>query len=212
MGEGVGGRQYRRPLDVVSLDCAGFAVRDKEGIMVFSMQGEFIKELVEDKLDTCSGLAVDGLGRIVTINRCFEGDKGELTMRGETDILYIDVEKEKVVKRVEMIDIIEDRRKSDCTALTMHRDKLYVVDTGLDCIYTLFHEDGEDQAEVFGTSGRQENQFSGVSSVVVDDEGNMVISDTRNNRLQVVSNESEFVAFVKVRSSVLLNCPMIDLL
>ena len=132
--------------------------------------------------------------------------------KGETDILYIDVEKEKVVKRVEVIDITDDRRKTDCMALTMHRDKLYVVDTGLDCIYTLFHEDGEDQAEVFGTSGRQENQFSGVSSVVVDDEGNMVISDTRNNRLQVVSNESEFVAFVKVRSSVLLNCPMIDLL
>ena len=168
--------------------------------MVFSMKGEFIKELVVDKLDTCSGLTVDGLGRIVTINRCLDGDKGELTMRGETDIMYVDVEKEKIVKRVEMIDIIEDREKTDCVALIMHKDKLYVVDTGLDCIYTLFHEDGEDQAEVFGTSGRQETQFSGVSSVVVDDEGNMVISDTRNNRLQVVNSESEFVGFVKVRS------------
>eukprot|EP00092_Neocalanus_flemingeri_P084141 GFUD01105657.1.p1 GENE.GFUD01105657.1~~GFUD01105657.1.p1 ORF type:complete len:198 (-),score=55.67 GFUD01105657.1:282-839(-) len=144
------------------------------------------------------GIAVDCLGRLLTINRCLEGDEGKLTMKGHTDILYIDVEKERVVKRVEMIDIITERGTSDCRAITMHRDKLYVVDTGLDCIYTLYEEDGEDQAEVFGTPGRQETQFAGVSAVVVDDEGNMVICDTRNNRLQLISSEWDFEGFVKV--------------
>ena len=50
--------------------------------------------------------------------------------------------KEKVVKRVEMVDIIAEREKTICKALTMYKDKLYVVDNGLDCVYTLFHEDG----------------------------------------------------------------------
>ena len=48
-------------------------------------------------------------------------------MKGETDILYIDIAKEKVVKRVEMVDIIVEREKTMCKALTMYKDKLYVV-------------------------------------------------------------------------------------
>lgn len=48
-------------------------------------------------------------------------------MKGETDILYIDIAKEKVVKRVEMVDIIAEREKTMCKALTMYKDKLCVV-------------------------------------------------------------------------------------
>jgi hypothetical protein len=55
--------------------------------------------------------------------------------------------------------------------------------------WTLFHEDGEDQVEVFGSPGRREAQFSGVSLVVVAGEGNSVISNTRNDRLQLFSSE-----------------------
>ena len=197
-GEVVGDREFIHPSDVVCVGGTGFAVKDKKGIMMFDMQGKFVRNLEVDKLDTCSGMAVDNLGRIVIINRCGEGDEGKLTLRGETDILYIDIMKEKVVKRVEMVDIIAEREKTICKALTMYKDKLYVVDNGLDCVYTLFHEDGEDQAEVFGSPGRREAQFSGVSAVVLDDQGNSVISDTRNNRLQLFSSEWEFVGFVKV--------------
>ena len=120
-------------------------------------------------------------------------------MRGETDLLYIDLEAEKIVKRVEMMDIIEDQEKTNCKSLTMYKDKLYVVDCGLDCVYTLFHENGEDQAEVFGEPGRQELQFSGVAAVVVDEEDMLIVSDTKNNRLQLVNSEFEFVGFVKVK-------------
>ena len=48
-------------------------------------------------------------------------------VKGETDILYIDIAKEKVVKRVEMVDIIAEREKTMCKALTMYKDKLCVV-------------------------------------------------------------------------------------
>jgi hypothetical protein len=206
IGEVVGDRQFSNPSDVVCLGGMGFAVKDKNGIMMFDMQGKYVRKLEVDKLDTCSGMAVDNLGRIVIINKCGEGDEGKLTLRGETDILYIDILKEKVVKRVEMVDIIAEKEKTICKALTMYKDKLYVVDNGLDCVYTLFHEDGEDQAEVFGSPGRREAQFSGVSAVVLDDEGNSVISDTRNNRLQLFSSEWEFVGFVKVILRNTLSC------
>ena len=126
-------------------------------------------------------------------------DEGKLTMRGETDLLYIDIDTERIVKRVEMIDIIEDHANTDCKSLAMYLDKLYVVDTGLGCIYTLFHEDGQDQADVVGSPGRKEVQFSGASAVAVDDDEVLVVSDTKNNRLQLVDDEFNFVGFVKVK-------------
>ena len=46
---------------------------------------------------------MDSRGRVVVINRCFPGDQGMLTAQGQTDILYIDLKKGKVVKRVEMM-------------------------------------------------------------------------------------------------------------
>ena len=200
IGNVVGGRSFEAPFNVVALEGLGFAILDKQGIHMFDFKGQFVKTLVVGKLDTCRGLVVDNIKRMVVINRCFpkDGDLGILTAPGQTDILYIDLEKEKVVKRVEMIDILEDVEKSDCKALAIHKDKLYVVDSGLDCIYTLFHEDGEDQAEMFGSPGRGEGQFSGVADVVVDDEGTIVISDTRNNRMQLVGRDWEFIGFVKV--------------
>jgi len=201
IGSVEGGSSFKAPYNVVALEGLGFAVLDKQGIHMFNFKGQFVKTLIVDKLDTCRGLVVDNMNRMVVINRCFprDGDLGILTAPGQTDILYIDLDKEKVVKRVEMIDILEDTDKSDCKALAIHKDKLYVVDSGLDCIYTLFHEDGEDQAEMFGSSGRGEGQFAGVADVVVDDEGTIVISDTRNNRLQLVGSDWEFIGFVKVQ-------------
>ena len=51
---------------------------------------------------------------------------------------------------------------------------------------------------MFGSSGRGEGQFAGVADVVVDDEGTIIVSDTRNNRLQLVGSDWEFIGFVKV--------------
>jgi hypothetical protein len=73
-----------------------------------------------------------------------------------------------------------------------------VVDNGQDSVDSLFYEVREDQDDVFGSPGRRGAQFSGVSAVVLDDEGTSVFSNTRNNRLQLFSSEWEFVGFVKV--------------
>jgi len=194
-----GKTSFQHPTDAIVIKAKGFLVLDRIGLHMFDYNGNFLKTLFVDKLDTCRGMVLDSTGRVVVINRCFSGDQGMLTGQGQTDILYIDVEKEKVVKRVEMIDILEDKNKSDCKALGFFMDKLFVVDSGLDCIYTLFHEDGEDQAEMYGSPGRGEGQFSGLAVVVVDDEGTLLISDSRNNRMQLVGSDWEFLGFVKVQ-------------
>ena len=53
----------------------------------------------------------------------------------------------------------EKKAKSACRFLTCANKKLYIVDMGLDCVYVLFQKDGEEQADVFGSSGIGFGQF-----------------------------------------------------
>ena len=55
----------------------------------------------------------------------------------------------------------------------------------LDCIYVLFLKNGEEQAEVIGTTGSEPGQFRSPAGVVVDDAGTMMLIDSKNNRLQL---------------------------
>ena len=63
-----------------------------------------------------------------------------------TDVSFIDKISNKVIKRIEMVDLIEDavlelqNLKADmsaCRFLSFFNKKLYVVDLGLDCVFIL---------------------------------------------------------------------------
>ena len=51
--------------------------------------------------------------------------------------MFLDPDTGKVVKKVEMQDIIRDKSKSMCRFLTYYQEKLYITDLGLDCVYVL---------------------------------------------------------------------------
>ena len=114
LGRLVPGRQFDKPSDVLVLSSGLVAVRDELGIQLFGATGEFLKSLGRDT-DRCFGLAEDEEGRLVTIN-CNEGGemaKGHVTEPGQTDVFFIDVGKDKVVKRMELEDVVE-AQKSKC--------------------------------------------------------------------------------------------------
>jgi len=194
-------REFKRPSDVVNLPGSGFAVLEESGILTFDMKGEFCKLINIAVLDTPLGMTLDEGQILVIINKCLPGDQGKLTLPGETDLFYLDISLGEVVKRVQMVDIIDDASHSRCQSLCIFDEKLHIVDNGLDCIYSLFYQDGEDQAEVFGCRGREEAQFSGISCIALDFEGSMLISDMRNNRIQAFSKDWMFYGFVKVNRS-----------
>jgi len=194
-------REFKRPSDVVSLPRTGFAVLEENGILIFDMNGDFSKHINIAVLDTPLGMTLDEGEVLVIINKCLPGDQGILTIQGETDLFYLDISQGNVVKRVQMVDIIDDASHSRCQSLCIFNEKLHIVDNGLDCIYSLFYQDGEDQAEVFGCRGREEAQFSGISCIALDNEGSMLISDMRNNRIQAFSKDWMFYGFVKVNRS-----------
>jgi len=198
------GRLFKRPSDMATLSTGDFVVRDDQGLQLFTEEGAFIRNLGQNQIDRCYGVTEDEKGRIVTINgvrpssRSKPGEKGKggLTDVGETDIFYIDQKTGAVVKRIELVDIVQDKTKSKCRFLNYFQGTVYIVDLGLDCIYTL-NTDGN-HAEMFGSSGTGSGQFQDPAGLVLDDNGNIIVADSRNHRLQIFNSQNEFVGIVKV--------------
>ena len=163
----------------------------------------------EDWIDRCFGLAEDDEGRIITINcnsNTVDESRVKITLCNNTDVFFIDKISNKVVKRIEMIDLIEDAvvelqtlqaDMSACRFLSYHNKKLYVVDLGLDCVFILTKDGTE--SELFGSRGNKGGEFRDPADLVVDDIGTMMVVESRNHRLQLMDSDLNFAGVVKVK-------------
>ena len=52
----------------------------------------------------------------------------------------------------------------------------------------------------FGQHGKGDLEFRGANSLVVDDAGNMIVSDGLNYKLKMVSEHNEYLGLVKVKN------------
>ena len=57
----------------------------------------------------------------------------------------------------------------------------------------------DDTASFFGKEDGEDLEFRGLNSLVVDDAGNMIVSDSLNNKLKLVSEQNEYMGLVKVK-------------
>jgi len=198
------GREFVKPSDILTLASGELVVRDDRGIQLFGSDLQFIKFVAEETIDRCFGLAEDGEGRIITINQN-PSSVVKITAANSTDVFFIDKLTSRVVKRIEMVDLIEDAMvmlgtlepdMSACRFLTHSNKRLYVVDHGLDCIFIL-NEDGT-ESELFGSRGTKGGEFRDPAGLVVDECGTMMVADSRNHRLQLIDHNLAFAGLVQV--------------
>ena len=108
-------RPLKNPSDILHLSSGRLAVAHEEGVAFFSQECEFLRNL--DKVGgSCYGLAEDGEGHLLTISVNMGSEKAGRTEPGMTDVIYIDTSKDKVVKRIELVDVIqeEERKETKC--------------------------------------------------------------------------------------------------
>jgi len=180
---------FDRPSDMVTLQSGQFVVRDNSRVQVFSANGNFMKNMWQDKgHDKCYGLAQDNEGRLVTIM--------ESRRPRKTDLLFFDLDTGKLVKKIEMEDIITNKAMSKCRFLTYELGKLYITDLGLDCVYIL--DPNTINAKVFGSSGTGDGELSDPAGLVVDIAGNIIVADSKNHRLCVFSGDGKFMSNVSL--------------
>lgn len=193
-----GGRDFKRPSDMVTLPDGRFLVRDDLGIQMFDDSGEYIKSIGDGVLGRCFGLATNGKGRLFTINTNYRGEKGNMTEKGETDIFVFDVESGELKKRIELADMIpaERKRESKCRFLAYKRSRLHIADLGLNCVYV--YNMNTNISRFFGKSGRGIGEFGDPAGIALDSQGNMIVADARNHRLQLFSKKREPLGVVKL--------------
>ena len=125
-------RPFVQPTDILAMKSGQIVVRDEQGLQLFAENGECVGCLGK-QIDRCYGLAEDVDGHLVTINCNQQRKMIHVTSPGQTDVFYIDVAEDRLVKRVELQEVIgpEEKTRSMCRSLACHDDRLYVVDQGL---------------------------------------------------------------------------------
>jgi len=180
---------FDQPSDMATLKNGDFAIRDESKVMIFNSSGNFLRTVWESKGVLRSyGLAVDKNNQLVCM---IEG-------RLSAYLQFCDPEDPK--KRLQSIDLENviglNKRRSSCRFLTYKNDKFYVTDLGRDKVYVVNAENGD--VKEFGESGDGHGQFNDPAGVVVDDQGNMIVADSKNHRLCVFNSKRKFLGELKL--------------
>ena len=106
------------------------------------------------------GLTTNDVGNVITINSNSGSyvKEGNPTAKGATDIIEIDVDENVIVRQIELADIIQDKVKSKCRFLHCNRNRLFIVDLGLNCVYVLSLKDSI-SVRKFGTAGKSDGKY-----------------------------------------------------
>jgi len=183
---------FEQPSDMVALRNGDFAIREESKVMIFNSSGNFLRTVWESKGVLRSyGLAVDKNNKLVCM----------IESRVKAYLQFIDPEDPK--KRIASIDL-EDvigkhKRGSLCRFLTYKDEKLYVTDLGRDKVYVVY-VNGD--VKEFGESGEGPGQFSDPAGLVVDNQGNMIVADSKNHRLSLFNSKLKWLKDVKLSPQV----------
>ena len=132
-------------------------IRDSKELTLFSADGEVVGRL-GSQADHSVGMAEDQSGLLVTINKNNGLKKMKVTEAGETDIFFIDPERDVVLKRVEMSFLVEEedamKRRMRLADLHQHGERLLVFDEGNRRVFSFHQEDGEDVVEILPADER----------------------------------------------------------
>jgi len=187
-------RPFAPSVYVTGLSNGGFALKDRIGFLIYSSDGQLQSEFTAPKLDTCFGLALDPEGpHLVTINRCLAGDTGAVTSPRTTDLMYVSLSTQKIVRRVQLEDILGE--DADCVDLSLYEGRLTIVDRGLNRLVFIYKEDGEDAAMMIDEETYTRG-FRNPSCVDVDSSGNLIVAD--DDTLHVLSADGDSIGEIKV--------------
>ena len=189
---------FKKPIDILQLSTGEVVVADYNGLQLFGDDLKFLRTIGGEECNRFLGLAEDSQGRILTINHGTE--QGPITKRGHADIFHF-TKAGKLVGIMRFADIVSEemRPKSVFTNIGYSDNKLFIVDSGLDCIYHLWDDDGEFSVDALGKSGDQVGQFDTPAGIVVDEYGNSIVADCNNSRLQLIDSECNIIGPLKVK-------------
>ena len=109
----------------------------------------------------------------------------------ESVLKCLDLKKGEVVRGISLKQLVGDRHEeSKCRFLTFFKGKLYLTDLGLNQGFIV---DPNDFESVVSFGSRGAGQLNYPAGMAVDDVGNILVADCRNNRLSLYDKNGQFI-------------------
>jgi len=135
------------PTSLAGLAGGGLAVLDAAGVQVLGQDLALARTIAPRGLADTAGLAQDQGGHLLLINRCpVEGlgarQRSSITEPGHTDVFYLSLATGRIVKRLQLEEVLGEEEATLCSHLVTQPNTLHVGDSGLGRVYTLVGEEG----------------------------------------------------------------------
>ena len=163
-------------------------------IVVFDMQGNFLRSVGDEKVFTRPvGVAVDP-----TSENVYVVDTGGLDSDSH-HVLVFNRYSGKYIRTIGKRGQAADEFNIPLQASTTKDGTLYVVDSGNFRVQRV-NKDGE-FAGSFGSIGRQSGQFSRPKCIATDNDGNVYVVDTAFGNVQIFNSNGELLLFMGTRAT-----------
>lgn len=181
---------FRRPSSIVELWDGSFAVICSNFIAVFNAEGTYTKILGKNLLQKPYGLSLTENGKLLTVETVFFGFVVIVTIcpKLKTELSRV---------RVPLQLPANQEVLSKPRFIASYKDKLYVGDLGLNCIYEINYTSGC-LLSTFGRTGSEPGCLMDPSGITCDPNGNIFVADSRNHRIQVFDDCKRFICIIDV--------------
>ena len=187
---------YNYPTSVLALENGYVVLLEKDFLHIFdsqfchfqSIEGEF-HGLTEGPTGEILTISTDRLQDIVLKKLVREGSEAMLISENRSPYFLSGQIKLDVIQTFNKWRIL-----SKPQFLTYSQGKVFITDLGLHKLYTVNLTTGE-QSES-GYMGSKFGNFKQPRGLVADDEGNLIVGDSENNRLVVVNKKGQLVKVV----------------
>ncbi|KAK8406321.1 hypothetical protein O3P69_007189 [Scylla paramamosain] len=181
---------FRRPSSVVELWDGSFAVICSNFIAVFDAEGTYTKILGKNLLQKPYGLSLTEDGKLLTVETAYLGCLIIVTICPE---LKLELSRLRVPLQLPTNQEVLSKPRFTAS----YKDKIYVGDLGLNCIYEVNYTSGC-LLSIFGSTGSEPGCLIDPSGITCDPNGNIFVADSRNHRIQVFDDCKRFICIIDV--------------
>ncbi|MCL6570372.1 MAG: 6-bladed beta-propeller [Bacillus sp. (in: Bacteria)] len=179
-------KPLKKPMDVTTNDSFTYVSdTDNKRVLAFDVGGNLLFSFGEDgsgkgQFKFPYGISVDDQGRVFVAD-LYNGNISIFDEKGK----FIDYFAPQASK---------DKKVSAPAALRIIDKKVYVTDIKANKVY-VFDINGKVLLE-FGKPGTNEGEFNAPNGITADDEGNIYVVDTGNQRVQIFNKTGKFVKII----------------
>ena len=190
-------QQYNSPTSILAMTNTCLVLLERDRLHIFASTGVPIQCIGGEY----SGLSEGPQGEIFTLGKNSSGQP--VVVKFEKKASSYKATGQIVITIVQEFDNWEKLSKTSC--LLYNKGKMYITDEGLHKLYIINLHTMEQVAR--GYLGSNPGQFKKPTGMLADDLGNILVSDSDNNRFLVFTEEGKFLKVVQQKDVAKLASP-----